>query len=262
MVLELLFLFLLVVGLTALFYRSAVHEFQILQKDYDEENNWSELLSEELPLVVRGVPKSWHGAWNEKATAKKTWQVQIKQGGRRYKTTWNNWLTTADPKPQPVNYKEIAIAARLSHNLENMTADGFKRWSWLPPATPHPYVYGDGDVYGVQKSTAEFTAIVATDGAPLEIWLAHEGAIPANVSADLEGKDPWIQTTETIPWIGEVKYVEMKLRPGNAVFIPKHWWVGLRKASGSSGASWFWTAHFHTPISWTASRFQKETDQK
>ena len=56
MVLELAFLVLLIVGLCALAYRSAVHEFQILQKDFTEENNWSELLSEELPLVIRGIP--------------------------------------------------------------------------------------------------------------------------------------------------------------------------------------------------------------
>jgi hypothetical protein len=257
MVLELLFLALLIAGLTALAYRSAVHEFQILQKDFTDENNWSELLSEELPLVIRGIPKSWLGAWSEKATGKKTWQVVVKQDERRFKTTWANWLSTPSPKPQPQNIAEIARVSRLEHNFSNWTADGFRRWSWLPAGTPTPAVFGVQDYKGVQKTTAEFTAVVATDGAPLELWIAHEGAIPANVSTDLVGQNPWIQTTETIPWIGEVKFIEIKLRPGNAIVIPKHWWLAIRHCGDEkAGAAWFWTAGFHTPVSWIASRLR------
>lgn len=259
MVLELLFLVLLIVGLCALAYRSATHEFQILQKDFTEENNWSELLSEELPLVIRGIPKSWAGAWSEKATAKKTWQVMVNQDGRRFKTTWATWLTTPHPKPQPQNIQEIAAVARLDHCLSNWTADGFRRWSWLPAGKTHPYVFGPQDYKGVQKTTAEFTAVVATDGVPLELWIAHEGAIPSNVSSDLVGKNPWTQTTEDIPWIGEVKFIEIKLRPGNAILIPKHWWLAVRIAEGAEGkdTAWWWTAAFHTPISWVASAMSR-----
>lgn len=250
MVLEVLFLALLIAGLCALAYRGAVHEFQILQKDFNEENDWSTLLSEELPLVIRGIPKSWSGAWSEKATSKKSWMVLVKQkqDGRRFKTTWANWLQTSYPKPQPQNIKEIAAVARLDHNISNWTSDGCRRWSWLPPYTPHPYVFGPSDYKGVKKTTAEFTAIVSTDGAPLELWIAHEGAIPSNVSEDLIDKDPWTQTTDTISWIGEVKYIEIKLRPNNAILIPKHWWLAIRHGGGDS-AAWFWTAEFHTPMS-------------
>jgi hypothetical protein len=251
MVLELLFLFILIIGLCAFAYRGAVHEFQIIQKDFNEDNNWSELLSEELPLVIRGIPKSWSGAWTEKATSKKTWQVIVRQDGRRFKTTWGNWLHTSYPKPQPENKQEISAVARLPYSISNWTADGMRRWSWLPVTDPTPFVFGPEDFQGVQKITAEFTAIVATDGDPLEIWLAHEGAIPSSVSDDLAGKDPWIQTTDTIPWIGEVKFIEIKLRPGNAVLIPKHWWLAVR--NGGKDVAWFWTSAFHTPISWIAS---------
>lgn len=260
MVLELLFLFILIIGLCAFAYRGAVHEFQILQKDFDDTNNWSELLSEELPLVVRGIPKSWSGGWNEKTTAKKSWQVVVRQDGRRFKTNWANWLITPYPKSQPLNISEIATVARLDHTISNWAADGLRRWSWVPPSTPHPYVFGGTEDYlGVHKLAAEFTVVTATDGAPLELWIAHEGAIPSNVADDLVGKNPWEQTSETIPWIGEVKYVEMKLRPGNAVLIPKHWWLAVRVHADAKGAAaWFWTADFNTPISWVATRVKTE----
>jgi hypothetical protein len=258
MVLELLFLALLVGVVCAFVYRGAVHEFQILQKDFDEENNWSELLSEELPLVIRGIPKSWLGAWSERLTGKKSWQIMIKQDGRRFKTTWANWLASPSPKPQPMNLDEICGVARLQYNFSNWTADGFRRWSWLPVGAPKPRVFNAGDFSGVQKLTAEFTAITSTDGAPLELWVAHEGAIPANVSTDLIGKNPWTQTTEDIPWIGEVKYIEIKLRPGNAIVVPKHWWLAIRPTSADdAAAAWFWIGEFHTPVSRVASAFQR-----
>lgn len=261
MVLELMFLALLIGVVCIFIYRGATHEFQILQKDFDEENNWSELLGEDLPLVIRGLPKAWLGAWSEKMTGKKTWQVQVNQDGKRFKTTWSNWLSTPAPKPHPDNLQEISAVARLQYNFGNWGVEGFRRWSWLPVGDPEPFVFSGGDYLGVQKLAAEYTAIVATDGVPLELWIAHEGAIPANVSADLVGKNPWTQTTEDIPWIGEVKYVEIRLRPGNAIVIPKHWWLSVRSAAAKpqgpkDPAAWFWRGEFHTPMSRIAAIFK------
>ena len=257
MVLEMLFLFFLIAGLCALAYRGAIHEFQILQKDYEEENNWSELLGEELPLVIRGLPKSWLGGWTQKHTANKTWLLHVRNGNKKLKTTWTNWLSTPAPRPLPESMKEIAAVSRLDHAFSNWTADGFRRWSYLPTGVPAPFVLSEPQYIGVRKTTAEQTVITATDGAPLELWIAHEGAIPANVADDLAGKDPWTQTTADIPWIGEVKYVEMKLRPGNAVVLPKHWWWALRPAAQQEKEqtdAWFWVSSLHTPISWIATK--------
>lgn len=258
MILELIFLSLLVLGLCVLFYRGAVHEFQILQKDYEPEMNWSEVLSEELPLVIRGLPRNWIGGWSDRITGKRTWKTVVRdpETGRKMRTSWANFVATPAPRPILVNSDEISEASRLPHTLSNWRDDGFSRWSWLPTpvSVPTPDLLSAAEFRGVAKTTAEFTALVATDGAPLEIWLAHEGAIPPKVAEDLVGKDPWIQTTNTIPWIDEVKYVEIKLRPGNALVIPRHWWVALRGADDdAAGANtWYWRAEFHTPISLAA----------
>jgi hypothetical protein len=261
MILEAVFLGILILGICIVAYRGAVHEFMILQKDYGAQDiDWSELLGEQLPLVIRGLPKMWLGNWNERATAKKTWQVQVQKDGRRFRTSWSNWIATPAPRPLPENIGEIANVARLKYAFESWAADGFRRWSWLPVGTPQPYVFSKSETQGVQKVVSEFQAITATDGAPLELWIAHEGAIPSNVACDLLGKDPWIQTTDDIPWIGEVKYIEVKLRPGNAIVIPRHWYYALRTAPMAAGDddsenvnAWFWVGAFQTPISLLAS---------
>lgn len=254
MVLEVLFIFLLIFGICVLAYRGAIHEFQILQKDYAPDNNWSELLSEQLPLVVRALPKTWLGSWTRQRTEQKSWVVTVVDNdGKKFRTTWNHWLQ--DPHGTPVNLDELASVAKLDTTLRNWGDDGFRRWFWLPTSTPTPTILNPDQYFGVKKTAAEYTAIVTTDGAPLELWIAHEGAIPDNVADELRGKNPWIQTTEEIPWIGEVKYIEVKLRPGNAIVLPRHWWYAIRVADDKQ--AWYWTAQFQTPISWIASALQK-----
>jgi hypothetical protein len=261
MVLELLFLALLIFVLCVFAYRGAVHEFQILQKEYGPEIDWSEVLGEGLPLVVRSLPKSWMGGWTHQATKQKSWVVYVRAPDRpnkRLRTTWSEYIQeTNTARPVIDNPQEIARVARLPHAFENWTESGFRRWSWLPVGTPTPYVFSDHDIQGVRKTRAEFTAIVATDGAPLEIWLAHEGAIPENVVDDLLYRDPWTQTTDTIPWINEVRYVEIKLRPGNALLVPKHWYYALRSSGAMDADAWFWVGAVQTPMSWLASRMDR-----
>jgi hypothetical protein len=255
MILELLFLALLVFGICILAYRGAVHEFQILQKEYSPDVEWSELLGEQLPIVIRNLPRSWLGAWTQQKTEHKTWLLTVRDSaGKKFRTTWNHWLRTPN-RPTPLNTDEICDVSKLKGNLQNWYTDGFRRWSWLPMAHPQPTILSN-EVQGVEKTSAEYTAIVSTDGRPLEVWLAHEGAIPASVSDELLTKNPWIQTTQDIPWIGEVNYIEIKLRPGNALVIPRHWYYAVRQEEGA-GDSWFWKADFHTPVSRIVSSLQQ-----
>lgn len=253
MILEILFVVVLLCGLCVIAYRGAIHEFQILQKEYSPSTDWSEPLSEQLPLVIRQLPKHFLGGWTASRTGNKQWSVVVKDGGRRkYRTTWSEWIQQPSDT-QPVNMDEIASVAKLDDTIAHWSADGFRRWYMLAPQMPVPFVVPNTFVRGVQKTAAEHTVVVSTDGAPLSIWIAHEGAVPSQVVPLLSNKDPWTQTTESIPWISEVKYVEVKLRPGNAIVLPRHWYFAIR-ASAEAPTAWFWIAQFHTPISYVAGR--------
>jgi hypothetical protein len=262
MILELVFLALLVLGLCVLVYRGAVHEFQILQKEYEPDTDWSEVLSEQLPLVIRGLPRSWVGGWNRAITSKRTWQVLVRSPeGKRLRTTWANYLQTPSPRPLPENGAQLSEAAKLSYTFSNWGVEGLRRWSWLPVGSPEPFLLSKGQCVGVKKAVAEFSAIVATDGVPLDVWIAHEGAIPSHVADELVGKDPWVQTVEEIAWIGDVKFIEVRLRPGNALLLPRHWWYALRPSVDSpqeDNDAWFWVGQFHTPISYVAGKLRKD----
>jgi hypothetical protein len=258
--LEALLVILLILAFFVIAYKGAIHEFQILQKDWKPTIDWSSLLSEQLPLVIRNVEPTWLGSWTRKATASKTWPIQLRKDGL-FKGRWNEWLLRPGQPPlTPETLQEISAIVNVP--LPLWEDGGFHRWSWIPAHLTRttPQVLGPAVIRPVQKTTATTTLLQATDGAPLTIWLAHEGAIPAKVVPALLQKDPWSLTAEAVPWISEVKFVEIRLRPGNAIAIPAHWyWAAKSQATvGNMGdGSWFWTAEFQTPISWLVSKVKK-----
>jgi len=249
----------LVIAISVIAYRSAIHEFQILQKDYDPDTEWGELLSEQLPLVIRDIPASWLGGWTYGKTGNKTWPLYIEKDEKRFKIAWNTYVAQADTVDSPTveDLTDIAQPIKLLPTFQNWGYDGMTRPWWLPVTTPTPSLFTSSSVEGLEKTRAAWTALVSTDGAPLELWVAHEGAIPDDIYEHEGAIDPWKATTAEYTWIGDVKYIEIKLRPGNALLLPRHWWYAVRTASSSSDDSpklkahgaWWWRGEFHSVTS-------------
>ncbi len=263
MLLEIIFLVLIVFAALMVSYKGAMAEFQILQKDWSPNIEWSPLLAEGFPLVIRNVSPDWMGNWTANATSRKAWPILVKGGETLLRSQFSEWVTSDAKQPPLENAEELAEVLRLP--LTQWTDGGFRRWQWLPTSTvrSHVHILGpatEAHVWNCEKTTAACTLIQATDGLPLMVWLAHEGAVPASVAPELVGKNPW--AIAEIPWMEEVKFVEVKLRPGNALAIPAHWWWAARPAmppltNGEErmmDGAWFWVAEFQTPVSWIASR--------
>lgn len=269
--LEPLLVILLILAFFLVAYKGAVHEFQILQKDWAPDMDWAALLAEQLPIVVRNVEASWQGAWTRRATAQKDWPIRVRAaGGELYKGKWSEWLASSPGQPAIERTSLDQIAEFCPIPVELWGDGGFRRWSWLPGHTPHVAlgILGPTEdaIAPCRKTTAAATLLQATDGAPLQVWLAHEGAVPTSVAGRLAGRNPWSLTSDQFPWINEVKFIEVRLRPGNAIAIPTHWYYAVRPAlpvvsDGPTMAdgAWFWTAEFHTPISWLVSMLRPAT---
>jgi hypothetical protein len=270
MILESLFVILLLIVLTVIFYRSALHEYTILQKDWDAEDvKWSALLSERAPLVVRKVPIQWIRLWTSARTSKFGWPVVI-HDDKRVRSNWSIWLNAKSSGLQKImNTSDLATTAGLHEQAADIALN-FRRPFWLPgsfavnnvnanviPPTEHAFV-------GLKKTTAEATAWISTDGAPLRIWIAHEGATKGGdwLPAKPYGRNPWTFKPEETPWISDLKFLEILLRPGNMLILPPHWWVALRcyepdNTKNIKGA-WYWSCEFQSPISWVATRFHNK----
>jgi len=272
MFLESLFVILLLLVFSVIFYRSAIHEYTIVQRNWaTDEAKWPALLAEKAPLIVREVPQPWVRLWTNKRTAKFGWPVVIQEPKERSRTSWSTWLQAKSAGvlgKRIVNEPDLAIAAGLPEQAAEIALN-FRSPYWLPGSLAVKNVSAgviapiEGAFVGLRKTTAEATCWIATDGKPLLIWLAHEGATKggAYLPPKPYGRNPWRLKPEETPWISELKFLEIRLRPGNLFILPPHWWVAMKCDSQDThvgGGAWYWTAEFHSPISWLATRFTQK----
>ena len=271
MLLESVFVILLILVFTVIFYRSAIHEYTILQKDWATiDTKWNELIAERSPLIIRDCPQEWTRLWTNSRTAKFGWPVVIREGNKKARASWATYLKAKVSRNKGIlNGDVLADTAGLSDYASTISNE-IRRPFWLPGSfsvsglSANIIQPNETDFVGLKKTTAEATCWVSTDGPPLRIWLAHEGATKGGdwLPSNPFGRDPWSFKPEETPWISELKYIEIKLRPGNVLILPPHWWVAF-KSSETNGklignGSWYWTAEFHSPISYVASCFQNK----
>jgi len=270
--LELILVGVILLGLAVLFYRGAVHEFQILQHDWSDDINWANLLSERAPLVIRDIPVELQGSWRRQAVARRSWPVLLQNKQGRVRSTCADWISTslAQVETRTIeNGERLATSAGIGEMVNDWRSAGLYRWTWLPTSSCSVHLLPPTETacLPLQQVRSDCKWIVATDGTPLRLWLAHEGAIPSGMK--LEGKNPWTLTTAEVPWIVDVKFMEMRLRPGQAVLLPTHWWMAVKPelpvisdAPTVGDGAWFWTADLDTPISWVLHQFHKGTKPK
>jgi len=274
MLFESIFIVLILLVFSVVFYRGAIHEYTILQKNWkdDKDTKWSDLLSERAPLVIREVNKDWVRLWTKDRTSKFGWSVIVFDGKEQVRSTWAAWLkSNGNAAHRVVNQLELGEIAGLFEKAAEINLQ-FRRPYWIPGSFAIRNVRANlivpriRAVVGLQKTTAEATCWVATDGAPMRIWIAHEGATKGGewLPANPYGRDPWALKPEETPWISELKFLEIRLRPGNMFILPPHWWVALRadvsdNTKPITEGSWYWSCEFHSPISWVATRFHNRT---
>jgi hypothetical protein len=274
MLFESIFIILILLVFSVVFYRGAIHEYTILQKNWkdDKDTKWSDLLSERAPLVIREVNKDWVRLWTKDRTSKFGWSVIVFDGKEQVRSTWAAWLkSNGNAAHRVVNQLELGEIAGLFEKAAEINLQ-FRRPYWIPGSFAIRNVRANlivpriRAVVGLQKTTAEATCWVATDGAPMRIWIAHEGATKGGewLPANPYGRDPWALKPEETPWISELKFLEIRLRPGNMFILPPHWWVALRadvsdNTKPITEGSWYWSCEFHSPVSWVATRFHNIT---
>jgi len=252
--LELLLLGIILIGIAVLFYRGAIHEFQILQHDWSEDLNWANLLSERSPLVIRDLPVELQGTWRKTAVAQRNWPVHLHTSSGSFRTPLSDWIETPIAHMQEFtlqNGERLAKSVGLPDTIGDWRSAGMGRWTWLPSSSCSVHLLPpiDGTCLPLRQIRSDCQFLVCTDGSPLLLWLAHEGSIPSKHS--LEGKNPWTFTNI------DIKYMELRLRPGQAIVLPTHWWVAAKcelpivsDAPRIGDGSWCWTADLDTPVSW------------
>jgi hypothetical protein len=226
------------------FYKQAVCEFRINQMEWAQKDKLSTLLQEKIPLVIRGAPPATFWNVDDVLTRPCYSNIPIFQ-----EISLVEWVSQANASSTcPWKYKQAEIIA---------SASGMSVWAtkWLHPliiprfmgAWWYPRYHCWAGQVGLRKTIATWTYFFPLDG---EIIVS---IMPENVENALPA--PWLDTfppeytAKDTPFLSDVKYIDIILRPGNGLFMPAHWFVSWVAKDPKGSIPMVGTISYHTPVS-------------
>lgn len=231
------FLFLVAV----FFYKQALEEFDVLQIESTQLEQLPKLLSEKSFLVIRSLPPIQ--LWNSQ-TVKEITRIHKAPYGPRKLIEIAEGNTAGLPCNYPSSSEKVAEQLGIHTWIDTTWLPRVIETSWVKwiYSSRTEVVVGEK---GLRKSVAYSTMILPTEGDLLISVMpeSSETYLPSSWQGKMFQK---IKRAEA-PLIGEVKYLDIKLRKGSALFVPPHWIVNIQK--GGEKIPWFLWAEFHHPMS-------------
>jgi len=222
------------------FYKQALEGFDISQIEADQLEKLPNLLTEYNLIVLRSLPPTQ--LWNP-STIREIPRIQDAPYGN---------LKLADIMANP----KVAITPLFPSSSEKLADHvGIQTWletTWLPKIIDSEWkrflFSARAEVAigakGLRKTVAYSTMIMPTEG-DLVISVMPESS-ETYLPKVWQGKPFASIKRAEAPLIGEIKFMDIKVRNGSALFVPPHWIVDIQ---GASEVPWFIWAEFHHPLS-------------
>jgi hypothetical protein len=225
------------------FYKQAVCEFRINQMEWTQRENLPTLLHEKIPLVVRSLPPVTF--WNIDDVLTRECYTDIPVF---HEMSLVEWISQADSSSTcPWKYPQAERIASVS---------GMPIWAakWLNPVIMsrwmkgwwwHPRYHCWAGNVGLRKTIATWTYIFPIDR-EIVVCIMPESVESALPATWLDGF-PSQFTAKDTPFLSDMKYMDIILRPGNGLFMPAHWFVSWTSPKGP--LPMVGTISYHSPIS-------------
>jgi hypothetical protein len=226
------------------FYKQAICEFRINQIEWSQKDNISSLLTEKVPFVLRSIPSATFWTHQDVLNRPCFKNIPIFQ-----ETTLTQWIESSTPDSLcPWKYTQAETISSIT---------GINIWAnkWINPLIINPFLQfwmfpkyhsWAGNV-GLKKTFATWTCIFPIDG---EIILT---IMPENNQSYLPthwvGLFPANLTIKDTPFVSDLKFIDIILRPSNCIFIPAHWFISWTTTSDATITPMVSTISYHTPIS-------------
>lgn len=242
--LEAILIFVILFLILTFFYKQAVCEFRINQIEWSQKDNLTPLLNEKVPLVIRSIPSATFWTHGDVAVRPCFKDIPIFR-----ETNLVDWVNASTPDSIcPWKYSQAETIGSVSGIniwaqkwMNSMIINPFLKF-WMRPK----YHCWAGNV-GLRKLFATWTCLFPVDGEIVVTIMSEnmETSLPAN----WVGCFPYSLTVKDTPFVGDLKFIDIILRPGNCLFMPAHWfvsWTGTEKSDRTPMAC---TISYHTPIS-------------
>jgi hypothetical protein len=237
----------------AIFYKQSVQEYRINQIDWEQRHELDGLLEEKVPVVIRGIPAPpvWtHGD----IMMRDFYGSEIPPGSKQ---SLRDLLLNGSVPAQgvlnwPRNYRR--------HLYTNCALELWYEGTWAPILGGTRGVIAsqipiEGECFagnqGLMEAKAAWTLIVPTEEAIIVNVLAAKEK--KWLPPQWQGLHPSKMTAATAPYISQMKYMDIIVRPGTGLWVPTHWLISWT-AKDEETVPLVAAIQIHTPISWLASR--------
>jgi hypothetical protein len=231
------------------FYKQAICDFRINQMEWTQHDQLIELLGEKVPLVIRSIPSATFWTHDDVKGRPCFTELPIFKD-----VSLQQWLSTATSSSIcPWKYTQAEIIA---------DASGISIWAqkWMNPVIiptllklwmfPRYHCWA-GNV-GLRKTFATWTCIFPVDG-DMMVTIMPE-SMETSLPASWVDCIPSQLTTKDTPFVNDLKFIDIILRPGHCLFMPAHWFVSWTSAVDAVKPVMTCTISYHTPISYLAFR--------
>ena len=248
------FLILIIFAILTFWYKQVVCEFRINQIEWNQRNaNIRELLTEKVPIVLRGIPTI--SLWTCEDVMMRSCYANIKIFEDK---TLSDWIAVSDNTAicpwkrthaeQLGNVNGLSTWAEKWLNQEIMRGS-FSRF-WYKPV----YSCWAGDM-GLQKTLAQWTCIFVSEGSIQVSLLTQEMAYA--LPSPWKGCFPMNLTNHDTPFAGELKVLDIIVRPGNCLLVPAHWFMAWQSCKEEKTCPMVCMISYHTPMSRLATAISK-----
>lgn len=215
MILESLLVLTVLAVILVFFYKQAIREFRILQVDSIDKAQ--PLLSERCPVVVLPAP-----------TAQALWtRADLDARPSLAKSSFNGV-----PLKEAIERQSFPLKTETAETLAEKSGvsiwatqhllPAFKTGSWWTPCLTARTEVAIG-AQGLRQTYGYTTLLMATENA-IQVSLLNESSNPY-LPEVWEGKRLSKLTRDDAPFLPQIKFVDVIVRPGSALLIPPHWKV-------------------------------------
>lgn len=244
---EWVFILSLIFIVLVIFYKQANEEFTILQLEGNQLVSLPSLLSEKYPIVIR--------------------QVQMPTFFTPEAIQQNSRIQTFPISPEKQlkdALSDTSLSLPLSASRILAQQVGLQVWAehtWLPYVSTWSFLNfvnttANLGEQGLRKTTAYCTLLLPTSQSINIIIMTsgQEKYLPTN----WHNTDPEKYTLNDTPMVGNIKFMEIKVKPGNCLCLPPHWFYTLRASDPKKSMLWC-CLEIQNPLSWMATRLEEQS---
>jgi len=234
------------------FNNQATNEFKINQLGWLERVKLENVLMERVPLVIKGLPPV--AFWTQQDCMMRDCYSAVPVFQDK---TLSQWLATTDSHTAcPWTLEHAQMLGELSglsiwseQQLDGLVHGSVPGLSHLAAVWYRPEVSCWSGTRGLWQTQIRWTCLFVTEGA-IQVSIMPskcKKALPPGWKK--KGLHPGLLTVYDTPFVADLKFMDIVLRPGHMLIMPNQWYMSWLALEGSEICPMVCSVEYHTPIS-------------